>query len=85
MIDERRTLVFCVSMALTKGLSLVRGMNQLNEEQRKRVAEFIIHELETTNWTVSLGGPGRPLARGSDGPKEPGGYEAVRFQREGGP
>jgi hypothetical protein len=35
-------------------------MKQLNEEQRKRVAEFIIHELETTNWKVSSGGSGRP-------------------------
>jgi hypothetical protein len=59
MIDERRTLVFCVSMALTKGLSLVRGTKQLNEEQRKRVADFIVHELETTNWKVSLGEPSR--------------------------
>jgi hypothetical protein len=83
MIDERRTLVFCVSMALTKGLSLVRGMKQLNEEQRKRVAEFIVHELETTNWKVSLGGPRQTTWL--DGPKEPEGYKAVRFQCEGGP
>jgi hypothetical protein len=60
MMDERKTLVFRVSMAVTKGLSLVRGMKQLNEEQRKRVAEAIIHELEITNWTIKLGEPGRP-------------------------
>jgi hypothetical protein len=60
MMAERRTLVFRVSMAVTKGLSIVRGMKQLNEEQRKRVAEIIIHELETTNWTIRLRESGRP-------------------------
>lgn len=60
MMTERRTLVFRVSTAVTKGLSIVRGMKQLNEEQRKRVAEIIIHELETTNWTIRLREPGRP-------------------------
>jgi hypothetical protein len=60
MMNERRTLVFRVSMAVTKGLSVVRGMKQLNEEQRKRVAEIIVNELETTNWTIRLGEPGRP-------------------------
>ena len=54
-MNERRTLVFHVSMAVTKGLSLVKGMKQLNEEQRKRVAEAIIHELETANCTIKLG------------------------------
>jgi hypothetical protein len=48
-------------MAVNKGLSLVRGMKQLNEEQRRRVAETIVHELETTNWKITQGQPGRPL------------------------
>jgi hypothetical protein len=56
-MNERRTLVFRVSTAVTKGLSLVKGMKQLNEEQRKRVAETIIHELESTNWKIIQGGP----------------------------
>jgi hypothetical protein len=55
MIDERRVLVFRMSMAVTKGLSLVSGMKKLNEEQRKRVAEAIVHELETTNWKIIQG------------------------------
>jgi hypothetical protein len=58
MMTERRTLVFRVSTAVTKGLSIVRGIKQLNEEQRRRVAEIIIHELETTNWTISRREPG---------------------------
>ena len=54
-MNERRTLVFRVSAAVSKGLSHVRGMKQLNEAQRKRVAETIIHELETANCTIKLG------------------------------
>jgi hypothetical protein len=38
----------------------MRGVRQLNEEQRKRVAETIVHELETTNWKIVLGEPARP-------------------------
>ena len=61
MLDERRTLIFRTSLAVSKGLSLVRGMRQLNEEQRKRVAELIIHELESSNWTIRLNPPGRGI------------------------
>lgn len=56
MRTERENLVFRVSMAVSKGLSSMRGVRQLNEEQRKRVAETIVRELETTNWKISLGG-----------------------------
>jgi hypothetical protein len=38
--SERKTLVFRVSMALSKGLSPIRNMRQLNEEQRRRVADY---------------------------------------------
>ena len=62
MRTERENLVFRVSMALTKGLSVVRGQRQLNEVQRKTVAETIVRELETTNWKITLGEPARPLA-----------------------
>jgi hypothetical protein len=61
VLDERRTLIFRMSLALTKGLGVVRGMKQLNEEQRKRVAELIIHELESSNWTIRLKAPGRGI------------------------
>jgi hypothetical protein len=57
---EREILVFRMSMALSKGLSPIRNMKQLNETQRKRVAETIIDELETTNWKIGPGEPGRP-------------------------
>jgi hypothetical protein len=57
---ERETLVFRMSMALSKGLSPIRNMKQLNETQRKKVAETIINELETTNWKIRLGEPSRP-------------------------
>jgi hypothetical protein len=57
MITERQILVFRVSTAVTKALSPIRGMRQLNEEQRKRVAETIIHELEATNWKITHGEP----------------------------
>jgi hypothetical protein len=60
MRTERENLVFRVSMAVSKGLSSMRGVRQLNEEQRKRVAETIVQELETTHWKVSLGEPARP-------------------------
>jgi hypothetical protein len=61
MKTERETLVFCVSIALGKGLSLLRGMKKaLTPEERRRVAETIVRELETTNWKVSRGQPGRP-------------------------
>jgi hypothetical protein len=59
MLDERQTLIFRMSLALNKGLGLVRGIKQLNEEQRKRVAETIVNELESSNWTIRLGPPGR--------------------------
>jgi hypothetical protein len=62
MMDERKTLVFRMSTALTKGLSIVRGMKQLNEEQRKRVAETILNELESTNWKITLGEAANGLA-----------------------
>jgi hypothetical protein len=61
MVDERRTLIFTMSLALNNGLGMVRGIKQLNEEQRKRVAEQIIHEMESRNWTIRLGAPGRPI------------------------
>jgi hypothetical protein len=60
MMDERRNLIFRTSTALTKGLGLIRGMKPLNEEQRRRVAELVIQELESSNWTITLGEPARP-------------------------
>jgi hypothetical protein len=62
MDSERKILVFRMSMAVTKGLSLIRGMKQLNEEQRKRVAEAIVHELEVANWKIT---PGESASRTS--------------------
>jgi hypothetical protein len=53
MRTERENLVFRVSMAVSKGIGSMRGVRQLNEEQRKRVAETIVHELET-NWKIVL-------------------------------
>ncbi|MBO0751940.1 MAG: hypothetical protein J2P53_07510 [Bradyrhizobiaceae bacterium] len=60
MDTERKILVVRMSKAVTKGLSLVRGMKQLNEEQRKRVAEAIVNELETANWKITLGERAKP-------------------------
>ena len=57
MLDERRNLIFRTSMALSKGLGLIRGMKPLNEEQRKRVAAIIIDELEASNWHIKQGEP----------------------------
>jgi len=61
MVDERRRLIFRMSLALTNGLAMVKGMKQLNEEQRKRVAESIIHEMESSNWTIRSNLPGRRI------------------------
>jgi hypothetical protein len=60
MRTERENLVFRVSMAVSEGIGSMRGVRQLNEEQRKRVAETIVHELETTNWQIRLRAPARP-------------------------
>jgi hypothetical protein len=58
---ERKTFVFMVRMGLRNGLSLIRGMKKsLDEDQQKRVAETIVHELETTNWKIEQGPPARP-------------------------
>jgi hypothetical protein len=50
-----------VRMGLRKGLSLIRGMRkELSQEQQERIAETIVHELETTNWKIEQGPPARP-------------------------
>jgi hypothetical protein len=60
-LRERKDFVFMVRMGLRKGLSLIRGMRkELTQEQQERIAETIAHELETTNWKIEQGGPGRP-------------------------
>jgi hypothetical protein len=56
MRTERDELLFAVSFALGQALSSMRGMKKaLTDEERKRVAEAIVHHLETTNWKVTLG------------------------------
>jgi len=58
---ERKTFAFMVRMGLRKGLSLIRGMKRsLTEDQQKQVAEVIVRELETTNWKIEEGEPGKP-------------------------
>jgi hypothetical protein len=61
MPSERQTLVFTVRMGLRQGLMNIRGMRpELTVEQQERVAETIVEMLETHNWKISLGEPGRP-------------------------
>jgi hypothetical protein len=60
MLSERQTLVFTVRMGLRQGLMNIRGMRrELTVEQQERVAETIVEMLETHNWKISLGEPGR--------------------------
>jgi len=61
MLLERDTIRFMVGQGLKKGLATVRSMRRaLTEEDQERVAEAIVHELETNNWQIALGEPGRP-------------------------
>jgi len=60
MRTERDDLIFMVRISLHKGLSSIRGMKKvLNEEQEKRIAETIISELEACNWSITLKEPGK--------------------------
>jgi hypothetical protein len=62
MRTERDDLIFTVRMSLHKGMSLVRGMKKIpTEEQEKRIAETIVRELESYNWSITLKEPGRPI------------------------
>jgi len=66
MLLERDTIRFMVGQGLKKGLATVRSMRRaLTEEDQERVAEAIVHELETNNWKVTLGEPGRPSGQRS--------------------
>jgi len=61
MLSERQTLVFTVRMGLRQALMNIRGMRrELTAEQQERVAETIVEMLETHNWKITLGEPGRP-------------------------
>jgi hypothetical protein len=42
-------------------MSLIRAMKKApSEELEKRLAELIINELESYNWSITLKEPGRP-------------------------
>jgi len=59
MLSERQTLVFMVGQGLKQ--ASIRGLRKaLTEEEIRRIAETIVHVLETHNWKISLGEPGRP-------------------------
>ena len=61
MPTERDDLTFMLRMSLHKGLSLIRGMKKVpTEEQEKRIAEIIIRELESYNWSITPKEPCRP-------------------------
>jgi hypothetical protein len=61
MRTERDNLILLVSLSLRKGLSSIKGMKKpLTDEQEKRIPETIVHDLETHNWRIHLGPPGRP-------------------------
>ena len=59
MLSNAKTLVWMVGLALKR--ASIRGLRKaLTEEEIRRVAETIVHELESHNWKISLGEPGRP-------------------------
>jgi len=61
MMNERDTFRFVVRQGLKKGLGSIRRMRkELTAEQQERIAETIVHELESHNWQITLGEPGRP-------------------------
>ena len=68
---ERKDFVFMILMGLRKALSLIpirkvpvsnrKGFNRyLTEEQENQIAEAITRELESYNWKIEQGPPGRP-------------------------
>jgi hypothetical protein len=56
---ERDTFRFMVQMGLREGLGAVRMRRALTEEEQRKIAETIVRMLETHNWKISLGEPGR--------------------------
>lgn len=55
---ERDELRLAIRMGLTKGFRLVHGMRrQLSEQERDRIADAVIDQLELSNYRVARGPP----------------------------
>jgi hypothetical protein len=60
MPTERDDFRFMVQLGLREGLRSVRLRKALSDEEQRQIAEAIVRMIETHNWKVSLGEPGRP-------------------------
>jgi hypothetical protein len=55
---SRDDLRLTIRMGLTRGLTRVHGMRrQLSEEERDRIADAIIDQLNLSNYRIELGPP----------------------------